>query len=160
MTADEYIRELRMEPHVEGGYCRELFQSCQKFDERPLASSIYYLLKSGQVSKFHRLKSDELWFYHAGSPLLVHQINAAGELTTDRLGLSSSRGEYPQVLIPATVIFGAEVAETDSFCLLSCVVTPGFDYRDYELFNQKYLLALFPQHKEVFERFYKCSVRF
>lgn len=155
MKADEYIRELRMEPHVEGGYCRELFQSCQKIDGRPLASSIYYLLKSDQVSKFHRLKSDELWFYHDGSPLLIHQISAAGELKTDRLGLVVDQGERPQIRIPGEVIFGAEVAEKDSFCLVSCVVAPGFDYRDFELFGRDLLLELFPQHRKVVDRFYK-----
>ena len=91
LTADDFISALQMEAHVEGGYCRELFKSSEQSGERPLSSSIYYLLKAGQVSRFHRLKSEELWFYHCGAPLLIHQIDAAGNLSTERLGLAVNR---------------------------------------------------------------------
>ena len=152
LTAEDYIDGLGMQAHVEGGYCRELFQSKQRSEDRPLASSIYYLLKAGQVSKFHRLKSDELWFYHYGSPLLIHQIDDAGRLSTGRLGLAFTQGELPQILVPRNRIFGAELATTEGFCLVSCAVSPGFDYQNFELFSGAELLRLFPQHATVIRR--------
>jgi len=152
VTADEFVQALQLETHIEGGYCRELFKSRQQSGERPISSSIYYLLKSGQVSKFHRLKSDELWFFHSGSTLLIHQIDGDGILTTTRLGLAVGSGELPQVLVPGNSIFGAEVEAQDSFCLVSCVVSPGFDYQDFELFSGVELLRQFPQCEAVIRR--------
>jgi predicted cupin superfamily sugar epimerase len=152
LTADDFITALKMEPHVEGGYCCELFKSSGQSGERPLSSSIYYLLKAGQVSKFHRLKSDELWFYHYGAPLLIHQIDDTGNLSTKRLGLAVNQGEQPQILVSRNHIFGAELASQDGFCLVSCVVSPGFDYRDFELFSGAELLRLFPRHAAVIRR--------
>ncbi len=156
LTTDDFITALKMEAHVEGGYCCELFKSSEQSGERPLSSSIYYLLKARQVSKFHRLKSDELWFYHYGTSLLIHQIDDAGNLSTERLGLAVDRGEQPQRLVPRNHIFGAELAGQDGFCLVSCVVSPGFDYRDFELFSGAELLRLFPQHAAVIRRLNGC----
>lgn len=152
LKAGYFIDSLGLEPHVEGGYCREVYKSRRWSDGRPLSSTIYYLLKSGQVSRFHRLKSDELWFYHYGSPLLVHQLDVEGALTTQTLGLGVEQGERPQITVPANRIFGAEVSDPDSFCLVSCVVSPGFDYRDFELLPNEELLQLFPRHHEIIKR--------
>ncbi|MBP2666235.1 MAG: hypothetical protein H6Q76_1215 [Firmicutes bacterium] len=152
LDAEYFIEKLGLEPHIEGGYCKELYQNSRRFDDRPISSTIYYLLKSGQVSKFHRLKSDELWFYHCGSPMLVHEINSAGELSTTRLGLRVEHGYQPQILVSGDTVFGAEVAETDSFCLVSCMVSPGFDYRDFELFSSEALSRIFPQHQTLIRR--------
>jgi len=152
LTAEDYVSGLGMQAHVEGGYCRELFQSRQTAGQRPLASSIYYLLKAGQVSKLHRLKSDELWLYHCGTPLLIHQIDEAGTLSTARLGLAVDQGELPQILVAGNRIFGAELSDNKGFCLVSCVVSPGFDYRDFELFSGSELSRLYPQHTELIRR--------
>jgi len=152
LTAEEYVSGLGMQAHVEGGYCRELFQSGQTAGQRPLASSIYYLLKAGQVSKLHRLKSDELWLYHCGTPLLIHQIDETGTLSTARLGLAVDQGELPQVLVAGNRIFGAELSDNKGFCLVSCVVSPGFDYRDFELFSGSELSRLYPQYTELIRR--------
>lgn len=161
-TAEYFIRTLGLEPHIEGGYCRELYKNPQKVPvaplsseaagSRPLSSTIYYLLKSGQFSKFHRLASDEIWFYHGGAPLLIHQIDGAGEMTTQRLGLATELDERPQVCVPGNTVFGAEVAEKDSFCLVSCMVSPGFDFQDFELFSAETLLEKYPQHRSVISR--------
>jgi hypothetical protein len=152
LTAKDYIDGLGMQEHVEGGYCQELFQSGRRAGDRPLASSIYYLLKAGQVSKLHRLKSDELWLYHCGTPLLIHQIDETGNLSTARLGVAVDAGELPQVLVSGNRIFGAELAEAKGFCLVSCVVSPGFDYRDFELFSASELIEMYPQHTELIQR--------
>lgn len=153
MTAEELIKAYGLEPHVEGGYFRRVYQHPKEHDGRPMASAIFYLLKSGQVSRFHRLKSAEFWLYHAGSSLLIHRLSADGSLQTDRLGLQMHNGESPQLTVPADTIFGAEVAERGSFCLVSCVVVPGFDFRDFELLDPHELMAQFPQHQELWQRF-------
>ena len=98
-TANYFIHALGLEPHVEGGYCREIFKNPRKIPaelfatghegERAISSSIYYLLKTGQVSKFHRLRSDELWFFHCGDPLLIHQINETGRTVNAAAGTGS-----------------------------------------------------------------------
>lgn len=162
-TADYFIRALGLEPHVEGGYCRELFKNPRKipaelFDsaaegERPISSTIYYLLKAGQVSKFHRLKSDELWFFHCGDPLLIHRIDEQGELVSQRLGLEVDKGDEPQITIPAGTVFGAELAANGDFCLVSCMVSPGFDFRDFELFTEVELCDQYPRHWDIIRRF-------
>lgn len=158
----EYVTRLDMQAHIEGGYYRELYRSpIQITDEglpfrfegsRALSTTICFLLESGQWSKFHRLKFDEIWFYHDGCPMLVHQIDADGRYSCARLGLSPEQGEQPQLLITAGTIFGAEPAAPDSFCLVSCMVSPGFDFRDFELFGAQELLALFPAHAGIIQR--------
>jgi predicted cupin superfamily sugar epimerase len=161
-TADYFITKLGLEAHVEGGYFKELYRNAHtisdsglpmKFEgKRPLSTTIYYLLQSGQVSKFHRLKFDELWFYHYGSPLLVHMIDSNGNLKSAKLGLNVENGEIPQIVVPSNSVFGAEVVDNDSFGLVSCMVSPGFDYRDFELFTAKTLIKLYPEHEKIIAR--------
>ncbi|WP_346354771.1 cupin domain-containing protein [Azotosporobacter soli] len=157
-TADYYINTLQLEGHIEGGYFKELYKNSQtvlanKSDEkRALSSTIYYLLKSGGVSKFHKLKSDEIWFFHDGSPLLIHMIDSAGVLRSVKLGLDVANGQLPQVLVPAGTIFGAEVAEKDSFGLVSCMVSPGFDYKDFQLCSYQELAEKYPKYLDLIKR--------
>jgi hypothetical protein len=148
-----FIDHLGLKSHVEGGYYKELYRNDRLVGSRPLASTIYYLLKSGQVSRFHRLKSDEIWVYHYGSPLRIVQLNPDGSLSMQVLGMAVARGERPQITVPGGAIFGAEVVEPASFCLVSCLVSPGFDERDFELFSEAELERQFPQHRQVIRRF-------
>ena len=160
--ADKIISELKLEPHIEGGFFVETYKSPYLVDgkcinenikgERPLSSTIYFLLKSGQVSKFHRLKFDEQWFFHSGSALLIHLIGRKGNLENVKLGPDIAGVETPQLLVKAGVVLGAEVIDQNSYCLVSCVVTPGFDYRDFTLFESKDLIDLFPQHEELIRK--------
>ena len=81
-TADYFIEKLNMISHPEGGYYKETFVSKEKISDtevtnsfngvRKLWSSIYFLLREGEVSNFHRLKSDEMWYYQGGSPLTIY----------------------------------------------------------------------------------------
>ena len=163
IIADKIIAKLKLEPHIEGGYFTETYKSPYLVDgkyineniegKRPLSTSIYYLLKAGQVSKFHRLKFDEQWFYHSGSPLLIHLIDKDGKLENVKLGQDVAIGETPQLLVKAGVVLGAKVVDNNSFCLVSCVVTPGFDYRDFTLFDPKELTDEFPQHEKLIRKF-------
>ena len=162
-TAEHYIKTLGMEAHIEGGYFKELYKSdivikqcdaeTKVQEQRAISSTIYYLLQSGDISKFHRLGSDEIWFYHDGSPLIIHMISGDGELQSVKLGLDTAKGERPQVLVPANTIFGAEVERKDSFGFVSCMVSPGFEYKDFQLCTSEELTAEYPEHFEVISRF-------
>ena len=101
-TADYFIQKLDMIPHQEGGFYKEIEASNQNTqlnedgretqEIRKLWTSIYFLLRDGEVSNFHRLKSDEMWYYHAGSSLTIYMINPNGELITKELGLDVEKG--------------------------------------------------------------------
>ncbi len=161
--ADNIISKLNLRPHIEGGYFIETYTSPYLLDgkyineniegKRPISSTIYYLLKSGQASQFHRLKFDEQWFFHRGSPLRVYLINKDGSLEVIKLGPEVTDNEIPQFLVKAGGVLGAEVIEDNSFTLVSCVVSPGFDYRDFTLFESKELTEEFPQHEELIKKF-------
>ena len=154
-----YISKLGLEPHPEGGYFKRTFESQEQITDqeltvhfegkRMLYTSIYFLLTSNDVSHFHRLQSDELWYYHAGSPLSVHMIDENGEYTEHKLGLNLENGEVPQVLVPKNTIFGSSVKDRETFSLVGCMVSPGFEYQDFELFTQEELLLKYPEHKEI-----------
>lgn len=162
-TADYFINKLGLEAHVEGGYFKEVYRNELEISteaypipfegERALSTTIYFLLKSGQVSKFHKLKFDELWFYHYGCPVMIHMLDEKGGYQKLELGLDLEKGEMPQVLVPANVIFSAEPLAEDSFSLVSCLVSPGFDFRDFILYDGNTLSEMYPEHEEVIRRF-------
>ena len=148
-TAEYYIKNLNMDPHIEGGYFKESFISNNEArKDKKLWSSIYFLLRTGEVSNFHRLKSDELWYYHDGEALTIYMITPEGELITSQLGKNIENGEMPQVLVPKGYIFGSAM-NNDGYSLVGCMVSPAFDYKEFELFDREYLLSLYPEHKEI-----------
>ena len=148
-SAKYYIKKLNMTPHVEGGYFKEVLVSNDLFKEdKNLFSSIYFLLETGEVSNFHRLSSDEMWYYHAGESLTIYMINPEGELITKQLGLNIEKGELPQVLVPKGYIFGSAM-NNDGFALVGCMVAPAFTFEDFELFKRDDLLNMYPHLKDI-----------
>lgn len=75
-----------------------------------------------------------------------------GTYEAKKLGLNVEAGEVPQIAVPKHAIFGSSVEESDSFSLVGCMVAPGFDFEDFELFTQEELLADYPQHEEVIRK--------
>ena len=156
-TAEYFIEHLDLQPHVEGGYYRASYLSNDTFDEkRALWTSIYFLLKTGEVSHFHRLTADEMWYFHAGESLTIYIIAPDGQLKTAQLGLNIEVGEQPQILVPKGHIFGSAMNQ-NGFSLVGCMVSPGFTFDDFELFDKKTLLNQYPQHEEVILRLSKSS---
>ncbi|MFJ7850018.1 cupin domain-containing protein [Peribacillus sp. NPDC097206] len=157
--ANYYVTKLGMEPHPEGGFYKRTFESEEQTSDqelsvefegkRKLYTSIFFLLGSKDISHLHRLKSDELWYYHAGSPLTIHVIDENGDYKERKLGINLDEGEVPQVLVPKNSIFGSSVMDEDTFSLVGCMVSPGFEFQDFELFTQEELLSKYPQHREV-----------
>lgn len=161
-TAHYWVSKLGLLPHPEGGYYKRTFRSTEQVSDqeltvqfegtRKLYTSIYFLLTSNDVSHFHRLKSDELWYYHAGSPLTIHIIHENGSYEEIKLGMDLDNGEVPQALVPKNSIFGSSVMEEDTCSLVGCMVSPGFEFEDFELFTQAELIKKHPQHKEIIMR--------
>ncbi|MEH7393070.1 cupin domain-containing protein [Bacillus sp. JJ1474] len=160
--AQYFVSKLGLEPHPEGGFYKRTFESGEKTSDqeltvnfegkRKLYTSIYFLLTSNDVSHFHRLKSDELWYYHAGSSLTIHIIHENSEYEEIKLGLNLDKGEVPQALVPKNAIFGSSVMEEDTFSLVGCMVSPGFEFQDFELFTQDDLLTKYPAHKDIIKK--------
>ena len=157
-TAEYFVENLNMTAHPEGGFYKETFASTENISDkdldvnfegsRMLWTSIYFLLRDGEVSNFHRLKSDEMWYYHSGSPLTIYMISPDGKLTTEQLGLNIENGEKPQVLVPKDYIFGSAM-NNEGYALVGCMVSPGFEFRDFELFKKSFLLEKYPQYEEI-----------
>lgn len=160
-TADFWIQNLGLEAHPEGGFFKSTFDSKTMISDndgvgkekiRKLYTSIYFLLRSEDISHFHRLKSDELWYYHGGSSLTVHVIDDAGEYKEYKLGLQLEKGEVPQILVQKNSIFGSSVMAEGTFSLVGCMVSPGFDFEDFELFTQEDLMEIYPQHEQIIRK--------
>ena len=128
-----------MLPHPEGGYYKENFRSEKSFSfegfdgERSICTSIYFLLERGQTSALHRIKSEEIWYFHDGQTLEIIELDLEGKEMITRLGKDISNGEVLQHVVPANVWFGARLAADSEFCLVGCQVSPGFDFKDFEL---------------------------
>jgi predicted cupin superfamily sugar epimerase len=154
--ARNWIKHLNLQPHPEGGYYREVFRSTKSITRegettvRPALTSIYYLLEARDFSGFHRLASDEIWYFHAGSPLHIHVIANNGQHTL--IELSDSATGNLQAVIPANTWFAAELPTYLGFTLASCAVAPGFDFAEFEMARREEMIAEFPQHEGLLGR--------
>jgi predicted cupin superfamily sugar epimerase len=119
--------------------------------DRSYATAIYFLVRGGTFSALHRIQSDELWHYYAGSRLTVYVIHPEGHLEEIRLGPNFAAGETFQAVVPAGCWFGSKVHDADGYALVGCTVAPGFDFADFELADRSTLSQQFPQHTAVIE---------
>jgi len=155
-----WIEHLGLKAHPEGGFYEETYRSNEiipanalptRFTgSRNFSTAIYFLLRSHDRSMFHRIKSDELWHYHAGTSLSIYVLTT-DKLIIHTLGAEIEKGHSLQVVIPANCWFGATVNESNSYTLAGCTVAPGFDFQDFELGERSLLLKEFPQHREIIE---------
>ena len=160
-TAQELISNLGLVKHPEGGWFRETYRSAEtvpaqavpeRFDgSRVFSTAIYFLLEEGDISALHRIKSDEMWHFYAGSPLLIHVIFPDGRYQALRLGPDQAAGERYQAVVPAACWFGAELTGKQ-FALAGCTVSPGFDFADFEMADRQQLTDCYPQHGELIMR--------
>ncbi len=143
-SADYYIEKLKMKPHFEGGWYADIWRSDLYLPQSSLpqgvigrrhaSSLIYYLLKKGELSRPHKLRSDEVWLWQAGGTLalsLADKAEKAPYQTID-LGCNLHRGEALHAHIPRNMWQSAVVSRGD-FVLVSCVVTPAFEKRDFTM---------------------------
>lgn len=161
-TAEFYIEKLKLQKHPEGGAFSEIYR-CDEIitkgsldkrysGERSISTSIYFMLGKGEISAFHRIKSDEIWHFYDGCPATVYIIDEEGKLIIKIIGREIENNESFQVVIPRNCWFAAEVNDKDGFLLVGCTVAPGFDFNDFELADKEKLLNEYPEHKALIER--------
>lgn len=128
-SAQDLIARLDLTPHPEGGWYRETWRSEAVMpDGRAAGTAILFLLTEGERSHWHRVDAEELWIFQAGTPLKLRTATD-GVVVETRLGPGA--GQSPQHRV-ATHEWQA--AEADAgWCLVACVVTPGFRFEGFEL---------------------------
>ncbi|MEO0415332.1 MAG: cupin domain-containing protein [Verrucomicrobiota bacterium] len=161
MTAEYWIDHLMLEAHPEGGFFRETYRSADAISQsalpdrfsgdRSASTGIYFLLRSGEFSHLHRIASDEMWHFYAGSSLTVHVIHSDGRYESIALGADVANGESFQAMVPAGAWFGATVDQPDSYALVGCTVAPGFDFADFEMADRAQLTTHYPEHRSIIE---------
>ena len=157
MNAEDSINKLEMLPHPEGGYYKETYRSEEQTinkegNKRNTSTAIYFLLENNNISRFHRIKSDELWFFHQGNAIEIVSIKN-NKLVSITLGNDIDKGEVPQAVIPANVWFASSVKDGSGFGLVSCTVAPGFDFADFEMAKQDELLQEYPMLESVIKKY-------
>jgi uncharacterized protein len=131
MTADEIIARLSLVPHPEGGHYRQTWIDTTA-SARPSGTCIYFLLRAGERSHWHRVDAAEIWHFHAGAPLiLMMSATDAGPAEAHRLGPDLAAGETPQIVVPKDHWQAAR--STGDWTLVSCTVSPGFRFEGFDL---------------------------
>jgi predicted cupin superfamily sugar epimerase len=158
-SATHWIEKLRLEPHPEGGYFRQTYRSDVMIAREALppgfggarvaSTAIYFLIEGENFSAFHRLRSDELWHFYAGSPLAVEVIEPAGRRSTILLGDDADSRQVFQAVVPAGCWFASHVADWKDWALVGCTVAPGFDFEDFEMAKRAELVREYPEHEEI-----------
>lgn len=130
-SAREIVASLGLEPHPEGGHFRETFRDPVEHDGRSASTAIYYLLKAGEVSHWHRVDAVETWHFYAGAPLELSVSTGVGHRERQVLGTDLGAGERPQVVIPADRWQSAR--SLGEWTLVGCTVAPGFEFAGFEM---------------------------
>ncbi len=121
---DDVITALGLAPHPEGGWFRETWRE-------PAATAIYYLLRAGERSHWHRLDATEVWHFCAGDPLELSVSDDAAHVDHHVLGPDVGAGQRPQLVVPAGTWQSAR--PLGAWTLAGCTVAPAFDFAGFEL---------------------------
>lgn len=152
-NASFYIERLNLMAHPEGGHYKETYRSVSEIEtsdteKRNTATSIFFLLQRDERSHLHRIKSDEQWYYHDGDVLEIIVLHK-GILTVQKIGRDLQNGEVLHYTVPAGAWFGSRVLNKKGFVLVSCVVAPGFDFKDFELATYKKISREFSAYDSI-----------
>jgi uncharacterized protein len=160
-NAQYWIDRLRLIPHPEGGYYRVTYQSSLTIvqdalpgvfhGDRSASTAIYFLLAELDFSAFHRIASDELWHFYAGSGLIVYVIDPDANYSELQLGNDFEAGEVFQEVVRAGCWFASRLKDPAGFALVGCTVAPGFDFADFEMAKRSELTAAYPKHRKLIE---------
>lgn len=128
--ADQIIAKLRLTAHPEGGWYRQTWVA--DGPGRPTGTCIYYLLKAGEYSHWHRVDATEIWRYYTGSSLLVSIFETiTGPSVDNLLDADLLSGLLPQLIVPSGAWQSAP--STCAYTLVGCTVSPGFTFDGFEL---------------------------
>lgn len=132
MNAEDIVERLELRPHPEGGYYRETFRDRPAGGGRGAVTAIYYLLKAGERSAWHRIDATEIWHYYAGAPLRldVADDNSA-EARSLTLGTDFAAGQTAQGVVPPYAWQSAQ--SLGDWTLVGCTVAPAFLFETLEL---------------------------
>jgi len=135
LTAEQIIEQLALEAHPEGGYYRKTWRhKPQSSEQGDAGTAIYYLLRAGERSHWHRVDAVEIWHYYAGAGLALSMSEIVGGSETVVLGADILAGERPQVIIAKDVWQSARTL--GDWALAGCTVSPAFDFTGFELAPQ------------------------
>ena len=129
MNAEDIIRVLALVPHPEGGFFRETFRDARERG-RAKSTAIYYLLRAGELSRWHRIDAAELWHWYVGDPLELKLYDENGPRTI-LLGPRLAEGQEPQAAVPPRCWQSAR--SLGAYTLVGCTVAPGFEFSGFEL---------------------------
>ncbi len=149
---EEVVQALKttyaLQQHSEGGWFAEIYTAPFRHKKhRATAGSIYFLLDKEDVSHFHRLDCDEIWYYHAGCGMKIFVLQG-GQVKEFLLGVDTTQGEQPMIVIPAGAIFAAENIDKTGYTFISCATTPRFDYKGFRLVTSGELRKSYPDLPE------------
>jgi uncharacterized protein len=149
--AAQLIEQLRLALHPEGGHYAEVFRSTATVDTRDgrkrrcALSSIWFLLRAGEVSRWHRVASDEVWCHLEGAPIELHRLDGATHALQSVRLAPVSDSSAPQCIVPAGVWQAARTQ--GDYSLAACMVAPGFDFADFELLAPHDALRAWLRHE-------------
>ena len=129
MIADQIIARLNLARHPEGGHYRQTWAASNA--GRPTGTCIYFLLKAGEASQWHKVDATEIWLYHAGAPLVLSMSQTDTGPATDYLLTPDLNAGAPQIIVPENHWQAART--TGDFTLVSCTVSPGFSFDGFTL---------------------------
>jgi predicted cupin superfamily sugar epimerase len=172
------IEKLKLKKlYEEGGYYRETYRSEENilinhFDNhngknklycyteniddltnmRPVFTLIYYLLDGDQFSAFHKVRFDEIWHFYKGSTVSLYLLTDSKKILSVQLGNNLDKNEYIHYVIKGNTWFAAEINDKSSYSLVGCSVSPGFDFKDFELGSKSELKKIYPQHEFIIDK--------
>lgn len=153
-SADNLIKQYRLQPHPEGGWYREVHRSSRSVGqlpgypgERVALTAIYFLLLAGEFSAFHRVSSEEIWVHLAGAPLELVLLGEEPRFIT----IAAAGSGEPLAAVPPFILQAAR--PLGEFAMTACFVAPGFDFADFEMPSRKRLLEEYPGKGELIGRF-------
>ncbi len=163
---DELVNGLKLQPHPERGYYVESYRAKSSVSAsthpgpRSASTAIYFLVEATQPATYlHRLRSDEVFHLYEGGPLEILRLFPDGTWDVAVLGLDLQRGQRPQIAIEAGTVFGTELAEGASHCLVGCTVAPGFDFEDFELTDDTQLETTYHEVRDRIQRMARPKTR-
>ena len=132
-TADDIIRLLDLTPHPEGGFFRETFRDTALTSEenRAISTAIYFLLREGEISRWHSVDAVEIWHYYAGASLALDIAPPSVSAERYQLGPDITAGQQPQVIVPRG--HWQRAMSLGSWTLVGCTVAPGFEFAGFHL---------------------------
>ncbi len=151
-----YFKQLDLKSHPEGGAFSEVYRSVDTIPtsilgpgfegvERVMCTSIFFLLQNDEFSAFHRIRSDETWHFYDGDPLVVAEIDENGKYSETILGRDLFNGQKIQYTVKKNRWFGSYLKSGGQFSLTGCTVSPGFDFRDFEMADYEKLCLKYPE---------------